>query len=346
MPGVVTDEDTIPDRPAAMHVLSLYTMLTEASDRAEEEDGTSDALEEELLSYDPATIVQEEVVYDGGRLEKLLTALRAEDFKLTSSQRRKAEKIIAKHQKAFNLKGEPLGCTSMVQHRVDTAGAQPVRQKLRFTPYHARPALEKELESLLQQGQIRPSTSPWNSAIVLVKRKDGRIRLCTDYRGVNQVTVPTWYPLPLIEDILYTVSGAVVYSCLDLRSGYHQIKIDPDSIPKTAFSTHLGQFVYTRMPFGLCGSPATFQALMNVIFRGLLGKGVAVFLDDICVSSENVDEHLTKLETVLARLEGANLQISPEKTFLFQHYVQLLGHQVGHGSVRPVDDKVEAIAAL
>ena len=342
---MVADDAIVPDRSAAMQVLSVYTMVTEAAERAEEEDGESDPLEDELLFYDPTNIAQEEVRYDSERLRKLLKALKVEDWKLSTPQRHRAEKILAEHQAAFNLLGEPLGCTSLVEHKIDVTCDHPVREKLRFTPYHARESVEGELESLIKQGQIQPSSSPWNSPIVLVRRKNGKPRLCIDYRGLNKVTSPTWFPLPLIEDILYTSSSARVFSTLDLRSGYHQIGMDPDSVEKTAFSTHLGQFVYKRMPFGLAGAPATFQRLMTQVFAGLLGKGVQVFLDDICVASDSVEEHLAAVENVLKRLVGANLQASPEKTYLFQNEVTLLGHRVGGGTVRPVEEKMAVIKA-
>ena len=147
--------------------------------------------------------------------------------------------------------------------------------------------LQTQLQELLDKGFIRPSHSPWGAPVLFVKKKDGTFRMCIDYRELNKVTIKNKYPLPRIDDLFDQLKGASVFSKIDLRSGYHQLRVKDEDIAKTAFRTRYGHYEFTVMPFGLTNVPAAFMDLMNRIFREHLDKFVIVFIDDILIYSKN-----------------------------------------------------------
>ena len=167
--------------------------------------------------------------------------------------------------------------------------------------------LKKQLVDMLSKGLVRPSASPWGSPIIFVDKRDGTTRLCVDYRKLNDVTIKNKYPLPKIEDLFDQMNGARVFSKIDLRTGYHQLKIRETDIPKTAFTTRYGLFEYTVMSFGLTNAPAYFMNLMNKIFMEYLDKFVVVFLDDILIYSKTEEEHAEHLHLVLETLREHQL---------------------------------------
>jgi hypothetical protein len=162
--------------------------------------------------------------------------------------------------------------------------------------------LKKQLTELQEAGYIRPSSSPWGAPVLFVQKKDGSQRMCVDYRSLNDVTVKNKYPLPRIEDLFDQMRGARVFSKIDLRSGYHQMKIRPSDIPKTAFSTRYGLYEFTVMSFGLTNAPAYFMNLMNKVFMEYLDRFVVVFIDDILIYSKNESDHEQHLRLVLQKL--------------------------------------------
>jgi hypothetical protein len=183
--------------------------------------------------------------------------------------------------------------------------------------------LKKQTDELLEKGYIRPSTSPWAALVLFVEKKDGTKRMCIDYRSLNEVIIKNKYPLPRIEDLFDRLRGASVFSKIDLRSGYHQLRIRPSDIPKTTFITKYGLYEFTVMSFGLTNAPAYFMYLMNIVFMDYLDKFVVVFIDDILIYSQNEQEHE---EHLLQRLRDCQLYAKLSKCEFWISEVLYLGH--------------------
>ncbi|KAL2252742.1 UNVERIFIED_CONTAM: Transposon Ty3-G Gag-Pol polyprotein, partial [Sesamum indicum] len=203
--------------------------------------------------------------------------------------------------------------------------------------------LKKQIEELLGKGFIRPSTSPWGAPVLFVKKKDGSMRLCVDYRQLNRVTVKNKYPLPRIDDLLDQLKGAIIFSKIYLRSGYWQLRIAENYIPKTTFRTRYGHYEFLVMPFGLTNAPAAFLALMNRTFQEYLDHFVIVFIDDILVYSKDRDEHERHLRIVLQILKENELYAKLSKCEFWVNQVVFLGHVVSGDGVKPDPSKVKAI---
>ena len=188
--------------------------------------------------------------------------------------------------------------------------------------------LQTQLQELLDKGFIRPSYSPWGAPVLFVKKKDGSFRMCIDYRELNKVTVKNKYPLPRIDDLFDQLKGASIFSKIDLRSGYHQLKVKDSDIAKTAFRTRYGHYEFTVMPFGLTNAPAAFMDLMNRVFRKYLDKFVIVFIDDILIYSKSPEEHEEHLRLALQTLKEHQLYAKFSKCEFWLRKVHFLGHVV------------------
>ncbi|KAG0749205.1 hypothetical protein G6F29_013894 [Rhizopus arrhizus] len=162
--------------------------------------------------------------------------------------------------------------------------------------------LQKQLKELLSLGLIRPSSSPWGAPVLFVRKKDGSMRMCIDYRALNKLTVRNSHPLPRIDECLDRLKGAKFFTSLDLKSGYHQVRIASEDVPKTAFNTRYGQYEFLVLPFGLTNAPPTFQSLMNRVLNDCLDKFALVYLDDILIFSKTKEEHQQHVRHVLANL--------------------------------------------
>ncbi|KAL5764069.1 hypothetical protein ACOSQ2_016663 [Xanthoceras sorbifolium] len=205
------------------------------------------------------------------------------------------------------------------------------------------PGLPPQREELLDKGFIRPNISPWGAPVLFVKKKDGSLRLCIDYRQLNKLTVKNKYSLPRIDDLFDQLRGACVFSKIDLRSGYHQLRIKESDIPKTAFRTRYGHYEFVVMPFGLTNAPAAFMDLMNRIFRPYLDQFVVVFIDDILVYSQTAEEHDRHLRVVLQILREKHLYGKMSKCEFWLPKIAFLGHIVSAEGIKADPKKIEAI---
>ena len=236
-----------------------------------------------------------------------------------------------------------MGYMDRTTHVIDVGDALPKKIPPRKTSFAEKDLIENTVEELLRSGKIRPSNSPWASPVVLVRKKDGTLRFCIDYRSLNDVTVKDAYPLPRIDDALDYLNGAKYFSTLDLASAYWQVAMDPDSVDKTAFATHIGLYEWLVMPFGLSNAPATCERLMEQLFQGLQWKGVLVYLDDLVAYGNTWPRALRLLRKVFQRLREANLKLKPSKCFLMRTEAEYLGHRVNADGVSPSDVKTKAI---
>jgi hypothetical protein len=222
-------------------------------------------------------------------------------------------------------------------------GTAPISKRPYRIPPNKLAELKIQLQDLLDKGFIRPSASPWGCPTLFVKKKDNSLRLCVDYRPLNVVTIKNKYPLPHIDILFDQLARAKVFSKIDLRSGYHQIKIKPCDIPKTAFSTKYGLYEYLVMSFGLTNAPAYFMYLMNSVFMLELDKFVMVFIDDILIYSKNNEDHANHLRIILQRLRDHRLYAKFSKCEFWLDSVKFLGHIISSKGISVDPTKVQEV---
>ena len=236
-----------------------------------------------------------------------------------------------------------MGYTEKVKHSVPVTDDQPVAETYRRIPPTQLEEVKKHIQDLLDKDIIQHSNSPYASPIVLVRKKNGELRMCVDYRKLNAKTRRDAFPLPRIDESLDVLQGATYFTTLDLASGYHQIAMEEKDRHKTAFITPFGLYEYKRMPFGLCTAPSTFQRLMNSGMHDLLFQVLLVYLDDILVYSRTFQEHLERLRKVFTRLRELGLKLNPEKCNFCQKSVKYLGYTVSAGGIATDEDKIKAV---
>ena len=239
-------------------------------------------------------------------------------------------------------KGRPPKRDIVHEIRTEEGAKPPSRPPYRLSPSE-QDEMEEQVKDLLAQGFIRPSASPYGAPILFVPKKDGRWRMCIDYRALNKQTVKDQFPLPRIDSLLERLGQAKVFTKLDLASGYHQIAMEESSIQKTAFRTNRGQFEFLVMPFGLCNAPASFQRLMNKVFAEHIGDFIAVYLDDILIFSRSIDEHWQHIRWALEKLREAKLFGRLHKCEFLKEQVDYLGFEVSPGGIRASPGKVKAV---
>ena len=264
-------------------------------------------------------------------------------FEGTADELRDVRALFRKHHSVFVGPDDELGCTMAVQHRIRTTDDVPVTMPYRRIPPTQLEEVKAHLQELVHSGAIVPSNSAYASAVVLVRKRTGALRMCCDFRALNAKTVKDAYPLPRIDESMDALAGAQYFSTLDLQSAYMQVPMHPDDAHKTAFTTPFGLFEHRRMAFGLCNAPGTFQRLMQTAFREEMFSILLCYLDDILVFSRTVAEHISRLDTVFTRLAEYGLKLARRKCDFFRREVRYLGHRVSADGIATDPEKVTAV---
>lgn len=265
---------------------------------------------------------------------------------LSTDMQLSLRELISKYDDVFSKGDDDIGLCNKVEHRIPTTDDIPVKIPYRRIPPNQWAEVRDYLSNALKVGVIRESCSPYAAPVVVVPKKDGKLRICVDYRGLNAKTRKDAYPLPRIEEALDALNGAKYFCSLDLAHGYYQLPVAEDDIQKTAFRVGTGGlYEYLRMPFGLSGSPGTFMRLMDKIFGDQNFQTILTYLDDILVYGRTFEETLQRLEMVLKRLRENNLKVKPEKCQLFKERLRYLGHLISAEGMAPDDEKVKAVTS-
>ena len=255
-----------------------------------------------------------------------------------------AKQLVLSYHDVFALDKNELGCTSTVEHEICIVDSEPFKERFRRIPPPLLEEVRASLRDMLDAGAIHPSQSHWCNAIMLVRKKDGTLCFCVDFRQLNARTKKDLYPLPRIQEALESMASATHFSLMDLKSGFWQVKMVPRSQPYTAFTMgNLGFYEFTRMPFGLCNVPATFQKLMQNTLGELNLTYCIIYLDDVIVFGRTEEEHLEHLRVVFECFREFNLKLKPSKCNLFQSEIIYLVHHVSKEGVRPSKDNVHLI---
>jgi len=278
-------------------------------------------------------------------LEKKRRIIRAILKKIPKEIRNEFKKLLLDNEEILAINIEELGKTRLLPHNIQLKeNAAPIKQKsYRLSKIQAE-VLKTELVKLLKNKLIEPSCSPWSSPVILVPKKNNKWRMCIDYRKLNNLTVKDAYSLPLIDDILFSIGKKIkVFSTIDLFSGFHQIPMNKEDIPKTSFTTIYGNYQFKVMPFGLCNAPGTFQREMNRIFFPLIGKCMFIYIDDLIIFSSSLNDHIVDLTKVFETIKTNGLKINLEKCHFFKESVELLGHTVSINGISPIPGKTKVI---
>ena len=238
-----------------------------------------------------------------------------------------------------------MGTTSLAFYKIDTADTRPLRQPVRRLPYgEVREAVVKKIEKLINANIARPSISPWASPVVMMRKKNGGWRFCVYYRRLNSVTKFDCFPLPRLNEALDAFAGATVFALLDLAMAYHQVPVRFADVEKTAFITYVGLFKITKMPFGLCNAPSTYQRLMMSVLQGLIGRICLAYSDDVIVFSKRRSEHVNDLRANLDRIRDAGHKFKPTKCKLYCEQVLYLRNVISADGVSPESAKLCVLA--
>lgn len=297
----------------------------------------------------PATVVSSATNVVPGELvsdSEALGHFKWEDLEkdLSAAELSQLQDVVLRHRNAFSFSDLDLGRVKNFGHRIDLTDDVPIRERYRKIPPSLVGEVRKHLSEMLDAGVIEPSTSPYSSPTVLVRKKDSSLRFCVDYRSLNNKTVSNAFGLPRISDSFDTLKGSRYFSTLDLKSGFWQIPLDERDKEKTAFSVgQCGFYQYTVLPMGLKNSSATFQRMIESVMGQCNLEWCQLFLDDIIVFSETVEQHLERLGVVFQKLADAGLKLKPEKCCLMQRRVEYLGHVISEEGISASDQKVAAV---
>lgn len=304
-----------------------------------------------VMAISPEPMETEEVEFEKiNKKQKLIIKDKIEELVRTEhmniEEKQKILSLIKQYPEIIKLENEPLSSTNLLKHKIVTKDELPVYSRNYRYPEIFRKDISNEIDKLLENKIIQPSNSPYNSPIWVVPKKldasgKRKVRMVIDYRKLNEKTIEDKFPLPNIEDLFGKIGRATYFSTIDLASGFHQIEMDKDSIPKTAFSTDSGHYEFLRMPFGLKNGPPCFQRAMNIVFSKM--NNVLVYMDDLIIFSDNLEEHLKHLKSVFEKLKEHNLKIQIDKTEFFKKELLYLGHIISEKGVRPNPTKIEVI---
>ena len=275
------------------------------------------------------------------RTERLLSLA---DTDATQEAREHIDELIHQYRSIMCWEGQPLGRTDVIQHRIDTGQSGPIRLNSRRIPGCYLKELEHMIKDMLRNNVIQPSKSPWAAPVVLVKKKNGSMRLCVDYRKLNEVTKKDRFPLPIMEDLFDALAGARIFSSLDLASGYWQVEVAEEDREKTAFVVPNGLYEFQTMPFGLSNAPATFQRLMSEVLKELIPHRCLVYMDDVIVHGRDEKEHLDNLRAVFACLADVGLKLQPAKCVFLAKKIRFLGHVICAEGISTDVEKTDKVA--
>ncbi|EFA11897.2 Retrovirus-related Pol polyprotein from transposon 17.6-like Protein [Tribolium castaneum] len=304
---------------------------------------------EETLSEEKEEVITRKLTVDSAEVEELLKTLNYPRHD-TNLWRQKFEELIAEYYDIFRVPDQRLTSTTEVKHRIITEDVPPIAKR----PYRVRTVqsrkdiLDKEIQNLLDN-DIQESTSPWSAPVILVEKKrhpggESEFRLCIDYRELNKVTKPDFFPLPLLQHTIDQLTDSCLFSIMDMASGYFQVELYPDDREISAFSTPTGHYEFKRMAMGLRNAPSTWQRLMYTTFSGMVGLECLVYLDDVIVfSSWDCTEHLRRLRNVFERMRKTNLKFKPTKCNFMLEEAKYLGHIISAEGVKTDPEKTKAV---
>ena len=263
---------------------------------------------------------------------------------LDSGDTQRLEAFLLANRDLFAMNTSEMGCTNVVTHKMELDDETPFKEKFRPIPPGSYQEVRQHIAELLSAGVVKESKSPFASNMVLVRKKDGSLRLCVDYRKLNAHTKKDAYSIPRIDTLIDSLKGATYFASLDLFAGYHQVQVDENHQERTAFSAGaLGFYEYVKMPFGLCNAPSTFQRMMEKVLEGLTMQTCAVYLDDVIVYVATKDELFERLNTIFSRFREANLRLKPSKCHFFQQSVEFLGLEVSEFGVQCCKKHLDAV---
>lgn len=265
------------------------------------------------------------------------------EMSLSSEQRSAAKYLITSFSDIFSKSSTDIGFYNGIKHEINTGKSRPMATNPRRIPIAIQDKVDKMIDELKEKEIIRESNSSWCSPIIIVPKKNGELRLCVDYRGLNFMTKRPIYPLPDSQQLFDSVAGATYFSTLDLSSGYYNVEVQECDKEKTAFSTRRGQWEFNRLPFGLSGAPATFQMMMNTILKKENFEKCLIYLDDVLIFAESFDSHLLRVKHVLERIRDSGVKLSPKKCSFFKKSVTYLGHVLSERGIETDPHKIEKV---
>jgi len=324
------NSDSVPIRlinpntaPVKLSRGTVLTNLSEVEDIMEEAISGSERTDEGIIHVQP-----------------IMSAVPEE---ISESTKLKLQDLLIEYKDIFSQHEYDLGYTDLITHHIDTRDHHPVRQPLRRQPPLYQQIIKEQTEQMLAAGVIEPSDSEWASNVVLVKKRDGKMRYCIDYRGVNTLTKKDSFPLPRIDQCLDTLNGSQYFSTFDLTSGYHQVGMAPEDADRTAFVTRDGLFRFKKLPFGLTNAGATFSRLMCRVLQGINFVTCLAYLDDIVIFSTSEQQHIERLTQLFERIRIAKLKFKPSKCQVLKTSINFLGHTIDRDGIHTEAEKVQAV---